>query len=52
MNPLGVTLTPDGKYLITRNDDERETNFFLREFVPRRQQESSTPQLRWTKTTT
>jgi len=27
MNPLGVALTPDGKYLITSNDDERETNF-------------------------
>jgi YVTN family beta-propeller protein len=23
MNPLGATLTPDGKYLITTNDDER-----------------------------
>ncbi len=27
MNPLGIALTPDGKYLITTNDDERETNF-------------------------
>src|SRR5271166_3423884 len=27
MNPLGAVLTPDGKYLITSNDDERETNF-------------------------
>jgi DNA-binding beta-propeller fold protein YncE len=26
MNPLGVALTPDGKFLITSNDDERETN--------------------------
>src|SRR6266849_1646619 len=25
-NPLGVALTPDGKYLVTSNDDERETN--------------------------
>src|SRR5262249_16225094 len=24
MNPLGVALTPDGKFLITSNDDERE----------------------------
>lgn len=24
MNPLGVALTPDGKYLITSNDDERD----------------------------
>ncbi len=24
MNPLGAALTPDGKYLITTNDDERE----------------------------
>jgi YVTN family beta-propeller protein len=24
MNPLGAALTPDGKYLITSNDDERE----------------------------
>ncbi|HVO78915.1 MAG TPA: bifunctional YncE family protein/alkaline phosphatase family protein [Candidatus Bathyarchaeia archaeon] len=24
MNPLGAVLTPDGKYLITSNDDERE----------------------------
>ena len=28
MNPLGVVLTPDGKYLITSNDDEREGGFF------------------------
>ena len=27
MNPLGVALTPDGRYLITSNDDERETGF-------------------------
>ena len=27
MNPLGVALTPDGKFLITSNDDEREGNF-------------------------
>jgi hypothetical protein len=27
MNPLGVALTPDGKYLITSNDDEREGGF-------------------------
>src|SRR5581483_9642087 len=27
MNPLGITLTPDGKYLISSNDDERDTNF-------------------------
>ncbi len=27
MNPLGVAVTPDGKFLITTNDDERETNF-------------------------
>jgi len=26
MNSLGVVLTPDGKFLITSNDDERETN--------------------------
>jgi YVTN family beta-propeller protein len=26
MNPLGVALTPDGKFLISSNDDERETN--------------------------
>lgn len=26
-NPLGVALTPDGKYLITSNDDERESGF-------------------------
>src|SRR3974377_1974262 len=25
MNPLGIALTPDGKYLITSNDDERES---------------------------
>src|SRR5262245_38738309 len=25
MNPLGAALTPDGKFLITTNDDERET---------------------------
>ncbi len=24
MNPLGIALTPDGKYLITSNDDERD----------------------------
>ena len=27
MNPLGSALTPDGKYLITTNDDERENYF-------------------------
>jgi YVTN family beta-propeller protein len=27
MNPLGMVLTPDGKYLITSNDDEREGGF-------------------------
>ncbi|MGC2321768.1 MAG: bifunctional YncE family protein/alkaline phosphatase family protein [Terriglobales bacterium] len=27
MNPLGVVLTPDGKFLITSNDDEREGGF-------------------------
>src|SRR3974377_10418 len=27
MNPLGAVLTPDGKYLITSNDDERESGF-------------------------
>jgi YVTN family beta-propeller protein len=27
MNPLGMALTPDGKYLITSNDDEREGGF-------------------------
>ncbi len=27
MNPLGAVLTPDGKYLITSNDDERENAF-------------------------
>ncbi|HEY3616638.1 MAG TPA: bifunctional YncE family protein/alkaline phosphatase family protein [Candidatus Sulfotelmatobacter sp.] len=27
MNPLGIALTPDGKYLITSNDDEREGGF-------------------------
>ena len=26
MNPLGVGLTPDGKYLITSNDDERDSD--------------------------
>ena len=26
MNPLGVALTPDGKYLIASNDDERDGN--------------------------
>src|SRR5216684_3849289 len=26
MNPLGIALTQDGKYLITSNDDEREFN--------------------------
>jgi hypothetical protein len=26
MNPLGVALTHDGKYLITSNNDEREAN--------------------------
>ncbi len=26
MNPLGSVLTPDGKFLITTNDDERETD--------------------------
>src|SRR6266496_2586780 len=26
MNPLGAALTPDGKFLISSNDDERETN--------------------------
>jgi len=28
MNPLGIAVTPDGKFLITSNDDERETGFF------------------------
>ncbi len=27
MNPLGMVLTPDGKYLITSNDDEREGGY-------------------------
>src|SRR5215469_8619725 len=27
MNPLGVAVTPDGKFLITTNDDERESGF-------------------------
>jgi YVTN family beta-propeller protein len=27
MNPLGIALTPDGRYLVTSNDDERETGF-------------------------
>ena len=27
MNPLGAVLTPDGKYLITSNDDEREGGY-------------------------
>lgn len=27
MNPLGAVLTPDGKYLITSNDDEREDKY-------------------------
>ncbi len=27
MNPLGIALTPDGRYLITSNDDEREGGF-------------------------
>ena len=27
MNPLGIAVTSDGKFLITTNDDERETNF-------------------------
>src|SRR5271165_4681383 len=27
MNPLGAVLTPDGKFLITTNDDEREDKF-------------------------
>ena len=27
MNPLGAVLTPDGKYLITSNDDEREDTY-------------------------
>jgi YVTN family beta-propeller protein len=26
-NPLGLALTPDGKYLVTSNDDEREKDF-------------------------
>jgi len=28
MNPLGVALTPDGKYVVTSNDDEREGAYF------------------------
>jgi YVTN family beta-propeller protein len=32
MNPLGLTLTPDGKYAITSNDDEREGGYTS--FVP------------------
>jgi YVTN family beta-propeller protein len=27
MNPLGVALTPDGKFLVSSNDDEREGGF-------------------------
>ena len=27
MNPLGIALTPDGKYLVTSNDDEREGGY-------------------------
>src|ERR1035441_737430 len=27
MNPLGAALTPDGRFLVTSNDDERETGF-------------------------
>ncbi len=27
MNPLGVVLTPDGKFAITSNDDERDANY-------------------------
>ena len=27
MNPLGVAVTPDGKFVITTNDDEREGGF-------------------------
>lgn len=27
MNPLGAALTPDGKFLVTTNDDEREGGF-------------------------
>ena len=27
MNPLGMAVTPDGQYIITTNDDEREGNF-------------------------
>src|SRR5438874_4405648 len=27
MNPLGLALTPDGKYLVTSNDDERDRDF-------------------------
>jgi YVTN family beta-propeller protein len=32
MNPLGLVLTPDGKYAITSNDDEREGGYTS--FVP------------------
>ena len=27
MNPLGIALSPDGHYLVTSNDDEREGGF-------------------------
>jgi YVTN family beta-propeller protein len=27
MNPLGIALSPDGRYLVTSNDDEREGGF-------------------------
>ena len=27
MNPLGIALTPDGRFLVTSNDDEREGGF-------------------------
>jgi hypothetical protein len=27
MNPLGIALTADGKYLVISNDDEREGGF-------------------------
>ena len=33
MNPLGAVLTPDGKYLITSNDDERESGPKFPSFV-------------------
>ena len=33
MNPLGAVLTPDGKYLITSNDDEREAGSSYPSFV-------------------